>query len=276
MRSETRHSASLRDNGAMKRTLILSGLLVFAMSAPASARTVYRCVKNSTVSLSTAPEPGSKCEKKEIKDDAAKVPNLWGNLGNINGTLYEGKVNGKTVYTTRKLPGFEPVLKFFVETPKDSPAHTGLGKVSKPRLDMFAADFKAAAKTHKVDDAFLRAIAHAESGFNVNATSPKGAQGLMQLMPGTAKSLGVSNPYASKEAIDGGAKMLKQLLARYKGDYAKAAAAYNAGAGAVAKYGGIPPYRETLAYVEKVTALHASYRKAMKLPPLKPLLTAAQ
>lgn len=260
----------------MKSTLLLSTLLAFVISAPVSARTVYRCIKNSTVSLSTAPEPGSKCEKKEIKDDAAKVPNLWGNLGVINGTLYEGTVNGKTVYTTRKMRGFEPVLKFFVETPKDSPAHTGLGRLTKPRLDMYAAEFRSASKLHKVDDAFLRAIAHAESGFDANATSPKGAQGLMQLMPGTAKSLGVSNPYVSKEAINGGAKMLKQLLARYQGDYVKAAAAYNAGAGAVAKFGGIPPYRETLAYVEKVTALHASYRKALKLPPLKPVLTAAQ
>ena len=240
------------------------------------ARTVYRCVKINTVSLSTAPEPGSKCQKKEIKDDAAKVPNLWGNLGAIKGTLYEGTLNGQTVYTTRKLPGFEPVLKFFVDTPKDSPAHIGLGKVSKPQLNMYASEFKAASKTHKVDDAFLRAIAHAESGFNPNATSPKGAQGLMQLMPNTAKELGVSNPYQSKEAINGGAKMLKQLLARYKGDYAKTAAAYNAGIGAVAKFGGIPPYRETVSYVDKVLALHASYRKAMKLPPLHPQMTAAQ
>ena len=260
----------------MIQRLILVAFFALAWSAPAGARTVYRCVKNSTVSLSTAPEPGSKCEKKIIKDDAASVPNLWGNLGAIKGTLYEGTLNGKAVYTTRKLPGFEPVLKFFVDTPKDSPAHVGLGKVSKPRLDMYASEFKAAAKTHKVDDAFLRAIAHAESGFNASATSPKGAQGLMQLMPDTARELGVANPYVSKEAINGGAKMLKQLLARYKGDYSKAAAAYNAGAGAVAKFGGIPPYRETVSYVEKVSALHASYRKAMRLPPLKPVLTAAQ
>lgn len=272
---EVRHSGRMSENRRMKRLLALP-VLFFLLSAPAGARTVYRCVKNSTVSLSTAPEPGSKCEKKEIKDDSAKVPNLWGNLGAIKGTLYEGTLNGKTVYTTRKLPGFEPVLKFFVETPKNSPAHIGLGKVSKPRLNMYAAEFKAAARTHKVDDAFLRAIAHAESGFNPTATSPKGAQGLMQLMPATARELGVSNPYLSNDAINGGARMLKQLLTRYKGDYAKAAAAYNAGAGAVAKFGGIPPYRETLAYVEKVVALHASYRKAMKLPALKPELTAAQ
>lgn len=262
----------------MKSLLFRVGLVcaLVGTGLPAEARTVYRCVRNNTVSLSTAPEPGSKCEKKEIKDDAAKVPNLWGNLGIIKGTLYEGTLKGKTVYTTRKLPGFEPVLKFYVDTPKDSPAHVGLGKVSKPRLDMYAAEFKAAAKSTKVDDAFLRAIAHAESGFNATATSPKGAQGVMQLMPATARELGVGNPYVSKESIQGGARLLKQLLARYKGDYAKAAAAYNAGAGAVAKYGGIPPYRETVAYVEKVLALHANYRKAMKLPPLKPVLTAAQ
>ena len=251
-------------------------LIVLPWAPDAGARTVYRCTRGNTVSLATAPEPGSKCVAKEIDDNAAKVPNLWGDLGAINGTLYERQQDGKTVYSTRNLPGSTPVLKFFVQTPPGSPAHEGLGKVSKPRLDMYAKEFKSAAKKTKVDDAFLRAIAHAESGFDERATSPKGAQGVMQLMPGTAHELGVVDPYAHEQSISAGARLLQRLLSLYKGDYAKAAAAYNAGIGAVARYGGIPPYRETVDYVQKVTALHAAYRSAMKLPPLQPVLRAAQ
>jgi hypothetical protein len=103
---------------------ILLALLAFALlSAHAHARTVYRCVRDGTVSLSTAPEPGSKCVAKQIDDDAAKVPNLWGNLGVVQGTLYERQQDGKTVYGTRKLPGAVPVLAFTVQTPPGSPAH---------------------------------------------------------------------------------------------------------------------------------------------------------
>lgn len=261
----------------MKRFLtILVALTGLGAADFAQARTVYRCVRGNTVSLATAPEPGSKCVAKQIDDNAAKVPNLWGDLGGINGTLYERQQDGKTVYSTRNLPGSTPVLKFFVQTPPGSPAHEGLGKVSKPRLDMYAKEFKSAAKKTRVDDAFLRAIAHAESGFDERATSTKGAQGVMQLMPDTAHELGVVDPYAHEQSISGGARLLQRLLALYKGDYSRAAAAYNAGIGAVAKYGGIPPYKETVDYVQKVTALHAAYRSAMKLPPLQPVLRAAQ
>ena len=258
---------------------LLPMLLLVVALLPArqvEARTVYRCVRANTVSLATAPEPGSKCVAREIEDNAAKVPNLWGDLGAIDGTLYERQQDGKTVYSTRNLPGSTPVLKFFVQTPPGSSAHEGLGKVSKPRLDVYSKEFRTAAKKTKVDDAFLRAIAHAESGFDEHATSPKGAQGVMQLMPDTAREFGVADPYAHGQSIIGGARLLQRLLALYKGDYSRAAAAYNAGTGAVAKYGGIPPYRETVDYVQKVNALHAAYRTAMKLPPLQPLLRAAQ
>ena len=261
----------------MKRVpAILVALICLFLADFAQARTVYRCVRGNTVSLATAPEPGSKCVAKEIDDNAAKVPNLWGDLGAINGTLYEREQDGKTVYSTRNLPGSTPVLKFFVQTPPGSSAHEGLGKISKPRLDMYAKEFKSAAKKTKIDDAFLRAIAHAESGFDERATSSKGAQGVMQLMPETSRELGVADPYAHEQSITGGARLLQKLLSLYKGDYDRAAAAYNAGTGAVAKYGGIPPYRETVDYVQKVNALHAAYRTAMKLPPLQPILRAAQ
>ena len=87
---------------------------------------------------------------------------------------------------------------------------------------------------------------------------------------------GVADGYAHDQSIRGGAKHLAALLRRYKGDFTRAAAAYNAGIGAVARYGGVPPYRETLEYVDKVAALHILYRNALKLPPLNPPLRAAE
>lgn len=260
-----------------KRASIALLLLVTVCAGEVHARTVYRCVRAGTVSMSTAPEPGSKCEAKAVDDHVAMVPNLWGNLGVFSGTLYEWKApDGKLIYTTRRLPGAVAYLKFTVETPPASPAHEGLGKVGKPRLDMHASAFRAAAKANKLDDAFLRAIAHAESDFDAAAVSRKGAQGVMQLMPDVQAEYGVTDPFVARQSIDGGARYLRALLRRYKGDFTMAAAAYNAGIGTVAKYGGVPPYRETQAYVAKVTALHARYREAMKLPPLQPLLRAAQ
>ena len=260
----------------MRRSALLLIVLCAAIGA-ADARTVYRCLRDGTVSLATVPEPGSKCEAKTIDDNAAMLPNLWGNLGVFSGTLYEWHApDGSTVYTTRRLPGATPYLKFTVETPKGSPAHEGLGKVGKPRLDAHAATFRKAAKARKVDDAFLRAIAHAESDFDDKAVSSKGAEGLMQLMPDVQGDYGVTDPFDAAQSIDAAARHLRALLQRYKGDYALAAAAYNAGIGTMTKYGGIPPYAETIAYVAKVQALHARYRAAMKLPPLDPPLRAAQ
>ena len=243
----------------------------------AEARTVYRCVRANTVSLATVPEPGSKCQARTIDDNAAMLPNLWGDLGVFSGTLYEWRApDGSVIYTTRHLPGATPYLKFTVATPAASPAHEGLGALGKPRLDAHAPAFRAAARANKLDDAFLRAIAHAESAFDAAAVSPKGAQGVMQLMPEVQAEYGVADPFDAKQSIDAGARHLRMLLRRYKGDYTLAAAAYNAGIGAVRQYGGTPPYAETTAYVAKVHALHQRYREAMKLPPLQPVLRAAQ
>lgn len=248
--------------------LLLVALLLSAL--PVQARTVYRCVRDGTVSLSTAPEPGSKCEARQIDDDAAKVPNLWGSMGVFSGTLYQREQDGQLVYGTRNLPGSVVYLKFTVETPPGEPAHPGLGKVGKPRLDMYPKQFKAAAKATGVDDAWLRSIAHAESGFDAAALSDKGAQGVMQLMPEVSREYGVLDPYSATESINAGARHMKALLRRYRNDLTLAAAAYNAGVGAVTRYKGVPPYAETQAYVEKVQALHQRYREALGTAPLKP------
>lgn len=265
----------------MSRLTALALVLLLACTAlPAQARTVYRCVRDGTVSLATAPEPGSRCEAKHVADDAVKMPNLWGALGVVEGTLYEREQDGKTVYSTRNLPGSRKVLSFTVKTPPGEPAHAGLGKVGKPRVDRFAPQFRAAARKTGVDDAYLRAIAHAESGFDPAAVSPKGAQGVMQLMPATARDYGVTDPHSPSQSIDAGARHLRQLIKRYRGDLVLAAAAYNAGAGVVARYGGVPPYRETREYVAKVQTLYARYRSALGLGPVggdgRPLLRAAK
>jgi hypothetical protein len=110
----------------------------------------------------------------------------------------------------------------------------------------------AAAQRHGIDPAIVLAVVAVESAFQPQAVSPKGAVGLMQLMPSTASSLGVENALDPEQNLDGGARYLGSLLTLYRGDLTRALAAYNAGPGAVARHGGVPPYRETRTYVRKV------------------------
>ncbi|OGQ82770.1 MAG: hypothetical protein A3F90_06900 [Deltaproteobacteria bacterium RIFCSPLOWO2_12_FULL_60_19] len=118
-----------------------------------------------------------------------------------------------------------------------------------------------AAERHGVDPALVRAVVKAESDFNETARSRKGAQGLMQLMPETARLHNVANVYDPGENIEGGVQHLRLLLDRYRGDLRLALAAYNAGIQAVEKHGGIPPFAETKEYVRRVLTFHDRYRK---------------
>jgi len=120
----------------------------------------------------------------------------------------------------------------------------------------FAAQFASAEQSYKLPAGLLAAVAQAESGGDVNAVSPAGAQGLMQMMPTTASALGI-NPFDATQSIDGAARMLSGYLTNYNGSVPLALAAYNAGPGAVAQYGGVPPYTETQNYVRKITGLMA-------------------
>lgn len=112
--------------------------------------------------------------------------------------------------------------------------------------------FTEAAEKYHVPKKLIKAIAKAESDFNPNATSGSGAQGLMQLMPATARELGVTDAYDPYQNVMGGTKYISQLLDKYDGNVTLALAAYNAGSGNVAKYGGVPPFKETQNYVVKV------------------------
>ncbi len=121
---------------------------------------------------------------------------------------------------------------------------------------------KNCADKYGVSPYLIKAVIHAESGYNPNAVSSKGASGLMQLMPATAKSLKVTDRFNPKDNVEGGVKYLRFLLDTFSGDVSLALAAYNAGLSNVAKYGGIPPYNETRTYVNRVLSYMQSYQSS--------------
>ena len=128
----------------------------------------------------------------------------------------------------------------------------------------------AAARRHGLDPNLVLAVVGVESGFQPDAVSHKGAQGLMQLMPGTARELGVTDALDPAQNLDGGTRYLRMLVARYGGDLGKALAAYNAGPGAVKRHRGVPPYRETHHYIDRVLKRYQRARRA-KAPAAAPV-----
>jgi soluble lytic murein transglycosylase-like protein len=135
------------------------------------------------------------------------------------------------------------------DTPAPRPAASTPATDSSKTIDQHLSE---ASRTSGIDRDFLESVIHHESGFNPKAVSPKGARGLMQLMPDTANQLGVKDSFDPGQNIQGGTAYLKQLLEMYHGDAQKALAAYNAGPHRVEQYKGVPPYRETRAYVTRI------------------------
>lgn len=133
------------------------------------------------------------------------------------------------------------------------------------RAHRYDAYIRGAAARYQLPESFVRAVIHTESRFNPNVVSHAGAMGLMQLMPGTAKFLGVSEPFDPRQNVYGGCKLLRLLANRFNGDMVLVAAGYNAGAGNVLKYGGVPPFDETRRYVKSVLRRYYAYERQSQL-----------
>jgi soluble lytic murein transglycosylase-like protein len=160
--------------------------------------------------------------------------------------MLQKTINGSTGSTTAEADGLRRWVSETVDENTSSSADGSLVGAKFTKL------IEKAAEKYGVDSRLVQAVIKAESNFDPKAVSSCGARGLMQLMPGTAKSLGVSNSFDPAQNIEGGVKFLSGLLDRYDGNVKEALAAYNAGPGAVDKYGGIPPYKETKTYVARV------------------------
>ena len=179
-------------------------------------------------------------------------------------TIYQFKdTNGTTLLTNRKKAEYDHLKVVKATYYPDSNIHSysnwGASEASvlpsySRNKNAFDQLIRQAAQHHGVSEGLVKAIMHTESGFNINARSPVGAQGLMQLMPATARRFNVSNAYDPQQNIFGGVKYLSWLLKRFNGDTRLAIAAYNAGEGNVDKYGDVPPFRETRDYVKRVTS----------------------
>lgn len=265
-------SSGLADAGALYRCVGADGVTAFT-----SSRTGYsQCklvgnfasppkaaqaaatppVTPAPVEFRTAPGGG---EPRAVSVPSGTRPTV------SRGAVYKYEKDGVTHYTNRRPSGQRASVLFsYIETcfacsVVSSVDFNSVGL----NLDAFRDEVIATAAANGVDPALVRAVIHAESAFNPNALSHVGAQGLMQLMPDTAARFGVTEAFIPAENIKGGVSYLAWLMKRFDGDTTRVAAAYNAGEGAVDRYGGVPPYAETQVFVERVGILHGRYRDAL-------------
>ena len=153
---------------------------------------------------------------------------------------------------TEEIASYEKDLSLPAPTPAPSTASVTLGSQTSASKVPINEVVNTASATFHLDPDLVNSVIHAESGFNAHAVSPKGARGLMQLMPGTANQLGVNDVFDPEANVTGGSRYLRELLERYNFDLVKALAAYNAGPDRVEQYQGVPPFRETRAYVARI------------------------
>lgn len=167
---------------------------------------------------------------------------------NVNGNIYNNDINTDNLTNSTLLNAIQEVND--ARRNYGISDHTSFTGSKSQLISMI----NQVAQKHGIDEKLVQAVIKQESGFNPNATSRTGAMGLMQLMPATAKALGVNDPYNATQNVEGGVKYLKSMLNKYHGNIILALAAYNAGPGAVDKYDGVPPYKETQNYVKNILA----------------------
>jgi soluble lytic murein transglycosylase-like protein len=233
---------------------LLCALAGVAAPAVAAGSGVYKWVDGNGVTHYTNVPGDQARERDKTRIAVSSVDHTF------RAAIYKSiDANGVVHYSDRKPRGRSyQTISFYC--PACDPASKVNWSATRLNLTAYANEINAAALQNGVDPALVRALIHAESSFNPNAVSRKGAQGLMQLMPATALQYGVSDPFDAVSNINAGVQHLADLIKQYDGDIKLVAAAYNAGAGAVKKYGGVPPYDETRVYVERVGTLHKRYQ----------------
>ncbi|MFA9471085.1 MAG: transglycosylase SLT domain-containing protein [Deltaproteobacteria bacterium] len=209
----------------VSRLLTIVGVLglIVGTATPAQAD-IYRCKRaDGTQHYTNVREPGRRCQ-----------------------LVVRGSKKSKPTASAKKSPG--------------SKSPNGSRQNDPDRYSRYNNLIGEAARLYQLPESFIRAVMRVESDFNPTVVSRAGAMGLMQLMPRTARSMGVSDPFDARQNINGGARYLRILANRFKGDLVLTVAAYNAGEGAVEKYNGIPPYKETQRYVRRVLKHYYAYR----------------
>ncbi|WP_052116383.1 lytic transglycosylase domain-containing protein [Noviluteimonas dokdonensis] len=241
-----------------------------ASPAPAAPRAAAVGSTTTASNVAGSPISATVASESAAPASAAPVQKPYQAPRLVQGQVYSYIQDGVRHYTSKAPKGVagassvRTIRYSFMETCYACAARPGVNfGTLRLNTNAYSAEISAAAKQHGVDEAIVRAIIHAESAYNPNALSRVGAQGLMQLMPATARRFGVSNSFDAGQNISGGVQYLAWLLKRFKGDLSLAAAGYNAGEGAVDKYRGVPPYNETRRYVERVSVLAERYRGAI-------------